>query len=101
GGLHLDASGYGGSFSANGQALNASTNAGKWGFFFSGARQGTDMRREPLLFDTLHNKVENFHNDGTDLFGFGKVQGPSRTERKRCRSNPFSWRPIRIIIVPS
>jgi len=74
GGFHLDASGYGGSFSANGQGVNLSTNAGKWGFFFSGARQGTDMRREPLVFDTLHNKVENFHNDGTDLFGFGKVQ---------------------------
>src|SRR5436853_2614741 len=74
GGFHLDASGYGGSFSANGQALNASTNAGKWGFFFSGARQSTDMRREPLVFDSLHNKVENFHNDGTDIFGFAKVQ---------------------------
>jgi len=74
GGFHLDASGYGGSFSANGQGINLSTNAGKWGFFFSGARQSTDMRREPLVFDTLHNKVENFHNDGTDLFGFGKVQ---------------------------
>ena len=74
GGFHLDASGYGGSFSANGQGVNLSTNAGKWGFFFSGARQGTDMRREPLVFDTLHNKVENFHNNGTDLFGFGKVQ---------------------------
>src|SRR5467141_1183478 len=74
GGFHLDASGYGGSFSANGQGVNLSTNAGKWGFFLSGARQSTDMRREPLVFDTLHNKVENFHNDGTDLFGFGKVQ---------------------------
>jgi len=74
GGFHLDASGYGGSFNANGQALNASTNAGKWGFFFSGARQGTDMRREPVVFDTLHNAVENFHNDGTDVFGFGKAQ---------------------------
>src|SRR5437879_5499015 len=74
GGFHLDASGYGGSFSANGQGANLSTNAGKWGFFFSGARQSTEMRREPLVFDTLHNKVENFHNDGTDLFGFGKVQ---------------------------
>ena len=74
GGFHLDASGYGGSFSANGQGINLSTNAGKWGFFFSGARQSTDMRREPLVFDTLHNRVENFHNDGTDLFGFGKVQ---------------------------
>ena len=74
GGLHLDASSYGGSFSSNGQGLNASTNAGKWGFFISGTRQATDMRREPIVFDTLHNTVENFHNDGTDLFGFAKVQ---------------------------
>ena len=74
GGFHLDASGYGGSFHANGQALNASTNAGKWGFFFSGARQETDMRREPVVFDTLRNTAENFHDDGTDLFGFAKVQ---------------------------
>src|ERR1043166_8180761 len=74
GGLHLDASGYDGSFSANGQALNISTNADKWGFFFSGARQATDMRREPVAFDSLHESGENFHNDGSDLFGFGKVQ---------------------------
>jgi len=74
GGFHLDASGYGGSFSANGQALNVSTNTGKVGLFFSGARQGTDMRREPVAFDSLHNTTENFHNDGTDLFGFGKIQ---------------------------
>jgi len=74
GGLHLDASSYGGSFSANGQALNISTNADKWGFFFSGARQATDMRRDPVAFDSLHDTVENFHNDGTDLFGFGKIQ---------------------------
>src|SRR2546426_6511074 len=74
GGFYLDASGYGGSFSANGQALNLSTNAGKVGLFFSGARQATDMRREPVAFDSLHNTVSNFHNDGTDLFGFGKLQ---------------------------
>jgi len=74
GGFHLDASSYGGSFATNGQALNASTNAGKWGFFFSGARQATGMRREPLVFDTLQNTVENFHNEGTDLFGFAKAQ---------------------------
>ena len=74
GGFHLDASSYGGSFSTNGEGLNASTNAGPWGFFFSGTRQATDMRREPLVFDSLHNTVENFHNDGTDLFGFTKIQ---------------------------
>jgi len=83
GGFHLDASGYGVIFQqgfpsqaqyANGQTLTLSTNAGKWGFFASGARQATDMRREPVVFDTLHNMVENFHNDGTDVFGFAKVQ---------------------------
>jgi len=74
GGLHLDASGYGGSFTSNGQALNLSTNAGKVGLFFSGARQQTDMRREPVAFDSLRNAVENFHNDGSDLFGFAKLQ---------------------------
>ena len=74
GGLHLDASGYGGSFTSNGQTLNVSTNAGKVGLFFSGARQQTDMRREPVAFDSLRNAVENFHNDGSDLFGFAKLQ---------------------------
>src|SRR3989454_919431 len=74
GGFHLDASNYNGSFAAQGQSVNVSTNAGKFGFFASGARQATDMRREPVVFDTLRNAVENFHNDGTDLFGFAKVQ---------------------------
>jgi len=74
GGFHLDASGYGGSFTANGQTLNLSTNAGKFGFFASGARQVTDMRREPVVFDTAGNRVENFHNHGEDLFGFAKIQ---------------------------
>ena len=74
GGLHLDASGYGGSFTTNGQNLNFSTNAGKLGLFFSGARQVTDMRREPVVFDTTKGVAENFHNHGEDYFGFGKIQ---------------------------
>jgi len=74
GGFHLDASGYGGSFASNGQALNVSTNAGKWGLFFSGAAQATDMRRDPVVFCTTGNAPVNFHNHGTDLFGFAKVQ---------------------------
>src|SRR5205807_1638448 len=61
-------------FTANGQTLNLSTNAGKFGFFASGARQVTDMRREPVVFDTAANRVENFHNHGEDLFGFAKIQ---------------------------
>ena len=83
GGFHFDVAGFGGSFrtgfpakteSTNGQSLTLSANSGKWGFFASGSRQGTDMRREPVVFDTVHNAVENFHNDGTDLFGFAKLQ---------------------------
>src|SRR5881296_1795941 len=54
GGFHLDASGYGGSFSSNGQALNLSTNAGKFGFFFSGARRWDSTRcaMPPKTFTT-------------------------------------------------
>src|SRR5690349_15223421 len=83
GGFHLDASSYGGwfnddstrgGFNSNGQSLNVSTSAGRWGFFVSGSRQVSDMRREPVVFDTVNHRVENFHNDGTDLFGFAKVQ---------------------------
>src|SRR5437660_1188234 len=74
GGFHLDASSYGGSFAANGQGLSMHTNSGKWGFFASGARQVTDMRREPVVGDTLTQAPINFHNHGEDLFGFGKLQ---------------------------
>ncbi len=74
GSFHMDASGYGGSFNANGQALSLSANSGKVGLYFSGSRQATDMRREPVVFDTASHTVENFHNNGTDLFGFGKLQ---------------------------
>ncbi|HTR21961.1 MAG TPA: TonB-dependent receptor, partial [Gemmatimonadales bacterium] len=74
GGFHLDLTGYGGSYSANGQGASASTNAGRWGLFFSGARQSTDMRQEPVVADTATGAPVNFHNSGTDYFGFGKVQ---------------------------
>jgi hypothetical protein len=74
GGLHVDASGYGGSYSTSGQSLSASTDAGKLGIFLSGSRQVTDMRREPVVADTTTQHVENFHNHGEDLFAFGKVQ---------------------------
>jgi hypothetical protein len=74
GGFHVDASDYDGSYNTSGQSLNLSTNAGKFGFFISGASQVTDMRREPVVFDTVGNQVENFHNHGADLFGFAKVQ---------------------------
>src|SRR5690242_1016085 len=74
GGFHADLSGYGGSFGTSGEAVSASTNAGRLGLFVSGASQVTDMRREPVVFDTTHGAVENFHNDGSDIFGFAKAQ---------------------------
>jgi hypothetical protein len=74
GGFHLDASNYNGSFTSNGQSVNLSTNSGKFGYFLSGARQVTDMRQEPVVFDTLANRAVNFHNHGEDIFGFGKIQ---------------------------
>jgi hypothetical protein len=74
GAFHLDASSYFGSFTSNGQSLNLSTNAGRFGLFASGARQVTDMRQEPVVFDTVTNEPINYHNDGQDLFGFGKIQ---------------------------
>jgi hypothetical protein len=73
GGFHLDASTYGGSFNSSGQSLSMSTNAGRLGFFGSASRQVTDMRREPVAFDTLAFTPVNVHNHGEDLFAFGKV----------------------------
>jgi outer membrane cobalamin receptor len=74
GGLRADASGYGGSFTSNGQTIDASENVGKFGWFVSGTRRETDMREEPVVFDTLSRDPINFHNHGTDLFAFGKGQ---------------------------
>jgi TonB-dependent receptor-like protein/carboxypeptidase family protein len=74
GGLRGDASGFGGSFSSNGQTVDASQNIGKFGWFVSGTRRETDMRQEPVVFDTLTRDAINFHNHGTDLFSFGKLQ---------------------------
>ena len=80
GGFHMKASGFGGSFGTLGQSLSASTNSGRVGVFGAVTRQKTEMRREPLLFDTITFRPFNFHNDGEDLYGFGKLQinaGPS------------------------
>jgi hypothetical protein len=74
GGFHANVSGYGGSFSADGQSLTASDNTGKFGFFVSGTRQETDMRREPVMGDTVTRVPINFHNYGLDTYGFGKAQ---------------------------
>ena len=74
GGFHSSVSGYAGSFNTNGQGITASANNGPWGFFVSGNRQSTDMRREPVVYDTARKEVVNFHNHGEDYSGFGKIQ---------------------------
>ena len=73
GGLHADLSSYVGNLGARGQSLSLSTNAGRLGLFGSAARQVTDMRREPIAFDTLTFVPNNIHNHGEDLFTFGKL----------------------------
>ncbi|MDB4912787.1 MAG: hypothetical protein JWM95_431, partial [Gemmatimonadetes bacterium] len=73
GGFHADASAYGGSFGSSGQSLSMSTNVDRLGVFISGARQLTDMRREPVAFDTVTFVPNNVHNHGEDLFTFGKI----------------------------
>ncbi|HTO90862.1 MAG TPA: TonB-dependent receptor [Candidatus Sulfotelmatobacter sp.] len=74
GGFHAAANASGGTFNTNTQGLSFSNHADKFGFFFSGTRQATDMRQEPVMFDTTNFKANNFHNHGEDWFGFGKVQ---------------------------
>lgn len=76
--FHADASSYIGDYSANGQTLNLSGNSGKFGLFFSGTRQATDLRKEPVVADTDAaghlTQIRNYSNHGNDLFGFGKIQ---------------------------
>jgi len=75
--FHADVSSYAGSFASNGQTVNLSGNSGKFGFFVSGTRQATDLRREPVVADTDAQgnitALRNYANHGNDLFGFGKA----------------------------
>jgi len=74
GGYHMNLSGYGGSYASNGQSFTASANGSKYGAFLSGARQASDMRTEPVMFDPSNNAPINFHNHGEDLSAFGKFE---------------------------
>ncbi len=83
GGFHSNLGSYYGQYVSNGltggknfdgQSMTMSTNAGRWGFFISGARQFSDMRREPVAYDSVGRKAINFHNNGFDYFSFGKIQ---------------------------
>ncbi len=76
--FHFSVTGYAGDYSSNGQTVTMSANAGRFAYFVSGTRQSTAMRREPVVADTNASGgitgLENFSNDGTDWFGFGKLQ---------------------------
>ena len=74
GGFHSAVSASGGSLGTAGYSVNASQNDGRWGFFGAFSQQVTDIRREPVMFDPVTNVARNFHNQGQDLFAFGKVQ---------------------------
>jgi len=83
GGFHASASSYLGDFGSDGQTLTASTNAGRLGFFVSGTRTETDMRREPVVaFGDTNSAGEithftgyrNYGNYGQDAYLFGKMQ---------------------------
>ena len=76
--FHAQFTGYAGNYASNGQTLTMSGNGGKFGFFVAGTRQGTDLRREPIVADTDGTghitAFHNYANDGQDLFGFAKLQ---------------------------
>lgn len=76
--FHAQFTGYAGDYASNGQTMTLSGNQGKFGFFVAGTRQGTDLRREPIVADTDATghitALHNYGNDGQDLFGFAKLQ---------------------------
>ncbi|MGH7615790.1 MAG: TonB-dependent receptor plug domain-containing protein, partial [Gemmatimonadaceae bacterium] len=60
--------------------LSLSGNNGPWGIYLAGTRQFSNMRLEPVATDSSASKILNFHNQGTDTYGFGKLQyAPSPT----------------------
>lgn len=61
------ASQYVGSFNSSGQSLSLAAHTGSFSYFAAGSRKVTDRR-----IDTPLPAI--FHDHGTDLFGFGKVQ---------------------------
>ncbi len=83
GGFHLNLGTYAGQFdhstttggrAQDGENLSMSANQGRWGMFLSGARQSSDMRLEPIVYDGSTGDIVNFHNNGQDYYGFGKIQ---------------------------
>jgi hypothetical protein len=86
--FHMNATGFGGSYGTNGQSLSMSGNSGTTGWFGSFSRQVTDIRREPVAFDTVTFAPYNFHNHGDDMFGFAKLQlNPSNSDVVNLEGN--------------
>lgn len=93
GGWHVEASGYGGSFGSTGQTLTTSSNVGAFGMVASFTHQSTDMRREPVMRAAGTDAPLNFHNHGTDEFGFVKLMYvPSPRDRVTLDANLSSTR---------
>ena len=63
-----------GSFGAAGLSLLASGNVGRLGVVSSVAQRVTDMWREPVMQAAGTGAPINFHNTGSDRYGFGKLQ---------------------------
>ncbi|MFI5310768.1 MAG: TonB-dependent receptor domain-containing protein [Gemmatimonadales bacterium] len=86
--FHMNATGFGGAFGTSGQSVNMSGNSGTTGWFASFSRQVTDMRKEPVIFDTTSFKPFNFHNHGEDTYAFAKLQlNPSKSDVVNIEGN--------------
>ncbi len=81
--FHAELSGSGGSYGTNSTALNMSGNSGRFGVYVSGQANGTDMRLDPVVSVAPNptgasigsgNAPVNYHNAGSDYYGFGKVE---------------------------
>jgi len=73
GGLGLQGSLDAGAFGTSGEGLLATGNVGRFGVVLSGARRVTDMWHDPVMPGPGGEPL-NFHNAGSDLYGFGKLR---------------------------
>lgn len=93
GGLRVQGSAYAGSYDSKGQSILASTTAGRFALLLSLSRQGTAMRREPVMRDSSIHVPLNFHNTGDDEFGFAKADyAASARDRLTLEANASATR---------
>ena len=79
--FHSEVSLAGGSYGTNATSLTMSGNSGRLGMFFSGQANGTNMRLDPVVAAGNDPGASgeccapvNYHNAGSDYYGFGKLQ---------------------------